>query len=219
VSGYGDTIYHALSNEFPEQRKALAEAAALKKEEQGATKMANTASTAKGSSTQADEANNDEGMLSSTSSLTDLEDANPDKEMEEGADGTQKGEKRTVPPRASKELARRPSRPQLPVHPPRRNPRVPAPVQEKKMIEIPAGFKLQIGPGTKPRPRDEISPTKQKREQVMGEPPKVNEKGQMESGTYGMFPPDSLNPILIQAVLQLVWAKQGTTEHSDCSKY
>jgi hypothetical protein len=206
----------AFAKNPPEQRKAQqADAAAKRQEELRATKQVNRENSIKGSSIQADEAKDDsDGMLSSTSSLTDLEDANSDKGMEESGDGAQKRERRATLPRTRvrKEPPRRPPRSHQPVHPPRRNPRTSAPVPEKRMIEIPAGFKLQIGPGTKPRLRDEVNPTKQKREHVMGEPPKLNDNGQMESGTYGRHSNHGLDQCSDARLSTAVWAKQGTSD-------
>lgn len=158
----------------------------MRREEQRAAKQASAASATKASPAHVAETNDDEdGAMSSTSSLTDLDNANSDKELEKSVDGTQKRERRTTLPRAKKEAFRRPTRSHQPVPPSRRNSRLTAPAPEKKPIEIPAGFKLQIGPGTKPRPRDEISTSKQKRDAIMGEPPDTDENGRMRAGTYG----------------------------------
>lgn len=166
------------------RRKAEAEAMALKKAEEKAAKNASAGVTSKSVSTQGASTNNDEdGALSSTSSLTDIDDDMPEQESGEEDNNAPKPERRAVPPRAKKESSRKIA-PAQPVNPPRRNRRSSAPNPEPKKIEIPVGFKLQIGPGTKPRPPDEINPTRQKREAVMGEPPAIDSKGHMESGTY-----------------------------------
>lgn len=175
------------SNHCIARKKAQAQAAALRREEQRAARKSGAGGTSHSASAHEAETNNDDdGIMSSTSSLTDLDD-HSDQEMNGDVKDSPKQERRTTLPRAKRENVKKIPPQPANMQSTRQNRRSSAllPV-EPKNIEIPAGFKLQIGPGTKPRPRDEISPTKAKRDTVMGEPPAINEKGHMESGTYGM---------------------------------
>jgi hypothetical protein len=114
------------------------------------------------------------------SSLTDLDDH--DRKEKTGDDGSKQ--------RRSSRRASHPVPPQKRENAPatthtralRRNSELPP--TKPAEPEIPIGFILQIGAGQRSHhPR----PEKIKREQVMGDPPQLNERGWLDGGTLGLY--------------------------------
>lgn len=168
------------------RRKAEAEAAAAT----AATATAGPQDTAQDTAAEGFTVNRREG---SSSPLTDLDDDNDgkgDNEVQgqgnEANTTTEADERRAT----RRKVSKKDSRPSLQRKPsrllPRRNPTTTSVKSDSKIDEkeLPVGFILQIGAGTR---KNENRTDRVKKENVMGDPPELDERGLMEDGTLGMY--------------------------------
>jgi len=128
----------------------------------------------------------------SSSPLTDLDDVEGenDAEVKDDLTGATPAVESEEPRATRRKSSKKDSRPAIPRKPsrllPKRNPTSSSVKSDAKKDEkpLPAGFILQIGAGSR---NSQNKGDRLKKENVMGDPPEVDEKGLMEDGTLGMY--------------------------------